>query len=787
MNQIIGIQAGVQAGANRISAAIATFQPNIGFKIIPPPPKLCSSSSPIWTSGVRVQSIANPADISWYCLAGSCFCEGKGKKMHAHEKSNSNLTDHLREKHGIVSQRSTCMKSKREQQAESKTKHARVLSSMAPERYHGLSISNLFVGMMIPFSYIEDPRFRATLLADMPPAIQKMTPEKLKRHILELYVTTKSFTMKLLADAKECTAGLPTFHLNVDLWTSKISGMKYLGIRLYFVDRHFNYSSRLLAVKPFNPATEMRESAQLSDILFIWVKDVLLEYTLSPSDLLSATTDSGGDIQRLGNVVIGCKWDWCLPHLLNCALVDAFGTSVDPARSKNREVRDVLMNAKRCIEYVNKSHPAQVCLDEVQREHGKHSLHLLSDVPQRWKSTVNLLERLLLIWKEVRLMYSTMGKAFPIDADHTLLLQLYSMLLPIAAIMTAAQGGSFPEGPNIAAKLSIARQKVLNLLAPLEVFDPAAPETQRRTMVDADELHPLAQATRLLLLDAIDKRFFQRYANLTKRSGMLDMCCFLYPPLKTLPYIRFLLPVGMPVGSQEANEVEEKIRSNTAKEIRRLAIKVAKVKLPTVAEAVARAGPVNPAASAGSRAASLQTTVDFLALFGPPAEVVEDTVPLAVTAESIVDEELRRYKETHVSGTSLPLEDSLRFWRENKELFPTLAITARAVFGFAISAAGVERDFSVGGNFITRKRGKLDEAIVEMMLFLNINEQDIPTMDLIVTLSDHVKLKTHLPERFRTRQFKAVSALTMSLADDRGHEDPGQDPGPESSDNDQPD
>ena len=56
------------------------------------------------------------------------------------------------------------------------------------------------------------------------------------------------------------------------------------------------------------------------------------------------------------------------------------------------------------------------------------------------------------------------------------------------------------------------------------------------------------------------------------------------------------------------------------------------------------------------------------------------------------------------------------------------------------------------------------------MLFLNINAQDIPTIDIVVTLSDHVKLKTHLPGRFRTKQFKAVSALTMPLDDHRENE-----------------
>ena len=119
-----------------------------------------------------------------------------------------------------------------------------------------------------------------------------------------------------------------------------------------------------------------------------------------------------------------------------------------------------------------------------------------------------------------------------------------------------------------------------------------------------------------------------------------------------------------------------------------------------------------------------------------------------------------------MSIASLPVEDSLRFWRENKSSFPILSKVACAVFGFAISAAGIERDFSVGGNCLSRKRGKLDEAIVEMMLYLNINKKDIPTVDVVQSLTNHVMLRTQLPARFMTKQFKKVRALTIDMDDD---------------------
>jgi hypothetical protein len=48
-------------------------------------------------------------------------------------------------------------------------------------------------------------------------------------------------------------------------------------------------------------------------------------------------------------------WEWCIAHLLNCALVEAFGICVDKKASKNPECRDILSLVKKVIEGLNKS------------------------------------------------------------------------------------------------------------------------------------------------------------------------------------------------------------------------------------------------------------------------------------------------------------------------------------------------------------------------------------------------------------------------------------------------
>lgn len=72
----------------------------------------------------------------------------------------------------------------------------------------------------------------------------------------------------------------------------------------------------------------------------MWMEQVFLEYgPVLKQDLYITTLDGGSGIKQASSVILGdtCPWDWCILHLYNCALVDAFGTSKDPQKSKNKD------------------------------------------------------------------------------------------------------------------------------------------------------------------------------------------------------------------------------------------------------------------------------------------------------------------------------------------------------------------------------------------------------------------------------------------------------------------
>ena len=95
------------------------------------------------------------------------------------------------------------------------------------------SVVDLIVAKFMPFSYFENDHIRHHYkLCALPKFINGLNNKQVKHVIVEIYNATKNAVMKDLAsDIKK--APIPLASLNVDLWTSKISSDKYLGLWLF--------------------------------------------------------------------------------------------------------------------------------------------------------------------------------------------------------------------------------------------------------------------------------------------------------------------------------------------------------------------------------------------------------------------------------------------------------------------------------------------------------------------------------------------------------------------------
>lgn len=122
------------------------------------------------------------------------------------------------------------------------------------------------------------------------------------------------------------------------------------------MDENMNLRSYLLAVKLFRPASAFGTVGGV--VLMKWVVQVLAQHGLRPSHFAGAVSDAGSDVST--GVGKAFPREWCFPHMLNRATIDATGMANSALRSKNAECRALVQDVKTVVEHFNRSGNAKV-------------------------------------------------------------------------------------------------------------------------------------------------------------------------------------------------------------------------------------------------------------------------------------------------------------------------------------------------------------------------------------------------------------------------------------------
>ncbi|CAM9527878.1 unnamed protein product, partial [Sphacelaria rigidula] len=142
--------------------------------------------------------------------------------------------------------------------------------------------------------------------------------------------------------------------------------------------------------------------------------------------------------------------------MANRALVDAMGTHVDPAKSKNQACRAEIKKVKSIVERFNK-----------EKVGGK--VKLVNDAPHRWSTLVNVLEVIISVWPVLRIHYRKNEKAvFPL-AESEIIPQLFALVYPVSDIMKDSQALSTWTAGKTVVNMAELKVGVLNLAASLTV------------------------------------------------------------------------------------------------------------------------------------------------------------------------------------------------------------------------------------------------------------------------------------------------------------------------------
>lgn len=465
-----------------------------------------------------------------------CFANGICKYVIRVSSNTSNVTDHLKKKLDISSSLSIKRLRTKNNFKKELSKELVILTSGEAQRYHELYVVSLLVHKFLSFFLVECSEFR-TLISMLDTKNQfntSMHSNRVKKTILEMCLSPSQRISKKRI-AAFASSPLPPFHLNVDLWTSHTSHDKYFGIRIFYINNKWECKSELFAVRLFMPDVSL-QTTRLSDVLHLLCKRVLAEYGLSLTSIFSSTSDVGSDLKRICTTILPFQWDWCIAHLCNCALVEAFGTTLDSTKSKNPTFRTFLKAVKKIIEHLHESTKMRAKFEDLQLEVNGIRLRLLRDMPHRWLGTIRLLTRFLDMWDLLVAHYAREeSEPFPVYMQKKELIEHYSLMKPIEDIIIMAQCSSYTAGIDVFLALCRLRGSVLCWDAPLPIYDPTSTTGLYAERVSKIEnpaaLCSTTKHTRLLLNKALEKRFYSSY-NGRPRSLILEMQVFLHPSFK---------------------------------------------------------------------------------------------------------------------------------------------------------------------------------------------------------------------------------------------------------------
>ena len=89
--------------------------------------------------------------------------------------------------------------------------------------------------------------------------------------------------------------------------------------------------THLLALRHFDPSSDLRTNNQLSALVCAWALKCMEEFGLVRQDIAAWVTDSGSDVKRAVTApeLLYAPREWCGPHAFNRAIIAAAGCPVD--------------------------------------------------------------------------------------------------------------------------------------------------------------------------------------------------------------------------------------------------------------------------------------------------------------------------------------------------------------------------------------------------------------------------------------------------------------------------
>jgi hypothetical protein len=154
-------------------------------------------------------------------------------------------------------------------------------------------------------------------------------------------------------------------------------------------------------------------------------------------------------------------------------------------------MRDFISWCQKVIEKANKSKTLKVTLEKKLLTDFGYNMKLRNSSNHRWSATEDVFVRLLKCWGQIHNAFVEEGIHFPIANDHTLLMELCSVIHPIRFIQTMAQKTKELAVFQVYIPLMEAFFGVLDEKHPLPIYDLTATSTLGQPCDEPDTSNPL--------------------------------------------------------------------------------------------------------------------------------------------------------------------------------------------------------------------------------------------------------------------------------------------------------
>lgn len=233
------------------------------------------------------------------------------------------------------------------------------------------SVTNLIAGAMLPFDLVERKEFR-DLLQKLDSRYELPSRNHFSKiAIPQLYTQMKESVMSVFKDESlkvSCTT---------DAWSS-CTMEPYLSLTVHYINKDWKLETHCLRTI-YMPESHTGEN--ISNML----RDILREYGLQVSSVVSFTTDSGSNMVKACKE-LGVPRIPCFGHILHNAITSSL--------KKHDEVSKLFSLCRQIVSTFSHSFKMKSELGRIQKDLDLPQHKLVGDVATRWGSKFKMIERI---------------------------------------------------------------------------------------------------------------------------------------------------------------------------------------------------------------------------------------------------------------------------------------------------------------------------------------------------------------------------------------------------------